>query len=469
MTIPIWMLVILAIFAAIGVLDRILAPSVRWFFRRKLNTAIDELNNRLDLRIQPFRLTHRQTLIDQLMYDPQIITAAEEEAASQNIPISVVMKKAKRYAKEIVPSFSPFAYFGVGTKLARMVSQFLYRVQLGYSDDNSLKSIAQDSSVVFVMNHRSNVDYMLVTYMASARASLSYAVGEWARIWGLQNLIRALGAYFIRRGSKNDLYRKVLARYVAMATKQGVTQAMFPEGGLSREGKLGEPKLGLLSYMVADFDAKTSKDVVFVPVGINYDRVIEDRILTRKKEEEITGRSFRVGIGSILRFLGHGIQLRIRGKLYRYGSACVSFGKPVSFKTWLEDNAIEFGSLTAKKRHAAIEVLGNDLLTEISRIIPVLPVAVTATVFLEAGENSLSELELKSLIFDHMSRLEKSGAYVLIPREDRDYAASMGLRMLTLRHIVEITSDGLYRANPKETVLLKYYANSIAHLYKKVD
>ena len=200
MTIPIWMLVILAIFAAIGVLDRILAPSVRWFFRRKLNTAIDELNNRLDLRIQPFRLTHRQTLIDQLMYDPQIITAAEEEAASHNTPISVVMKKAKRYAKEIVPSFSPFAYFGVGTKLARMVSQFLYRVQLGYSDDNSLKSIAQDSSVVFVMNHRSNVDYMLVTYMASARASLSYAVGEWARIWGLQNLIRALGAYFIRRG-----------------------------------------------------------------------------------------------------------------------------------------------------------------------------------------------------------------------------------------------------------------------------
>ena len=467
MTTPLWIFIVLAIFAAIGVLDRILAPSVRWFFRRKLNTAIDELNNRLDLRIQPFRLTRQQTLIDQLMYDPQIIAAAEKEASSQNIPISVVMKKAERYAKEIVPSFSPFAYFGFGTKLARMLSQFVYRVQLGYSDDDSLKSIAQDSTVIFVMNHRSNLDYILVTYMASARASLSYAVGEWARIWGLQNIIRALGAYFIRRGSNNDLYRKVLARYVAMATKEGVTQAMFPEGGLSRDGTLGEPKLGLLSYMVADFDAKTSKDVVFVPVGINYDRVMEDRILTRKKEEEITGRSFRVGLGSILGFVGHMILRRIQGRLYRYGSACVSFGKPISFKSWLENNAVDQENLTEDKRHAAIKNLGTDLLAEIARIIPVLPVAVTARVFLNSGNKALSELELKSLIFEQMTQLEKSGAYVHIPREDRDYAASMGLRMLTLRHLVQTTSDGLYRANPDESVLLNYYANSIAHLHSK--
>ena len=37
--------------------------------------------------------------------------------------------------------------------------------------------------------------------------------------------------------------------------------------------------------------------------------------------------------------------------------------------------------------------------------------------------------------------------------------------MLTLRHLVEEV-DGNYRANPKETVLLRYYANAIAHLFK---
>jgi len=463
-TIPAWIFVILAIFAAIGLIDRIFAPSVRWFFRRKLNTAIDELNNRLDLRIQPFRLTRRQSLIDQLMYDSQVIAAAEEEAAARNTPLPVVMKKAERYAREIVPSFSPFAYFGFGTRLARILSRFIYRVRLGFSDDDQLKSISQDASVVFVMNHRSNLDYVLVTYMASTRASLSYAVGEWARIWGLESIIRAMGAYFIRRASHNELYRKVLARYVAMATREGVTQAVFPEGGLSRDGALREPKLGLLSYMVADFDAAASNDIVFVPVGINYDRVIEDRILTRRREEEITGRVFQVGIASIAAFAARLIWLRFQGRLYRYGFACVSFGRPVSLKSWLQAENLNFAGLTQNKRRGAIEKLGADLLNEIAAVVPVLPVALVATVFLAAQGKALGELELKSRVFDLMSQLENAGAHVHIPRQDRDYAVSMGLRMLTLRHLAQETDTGLYRANPDETVLLNYYANSIAHL-----
>ena len=467
-TAPVWLFLVLAIFAAIGIIDRVFAPSVRWFFRRKLNTAIDELNNRLDLRIQPFRLTRRQTLVDQLMYDPQIIEAAEAEAASDDKPLSVVMEKAERYARETIPSFSPFAYFGFGTRLARIASHFVYRVSLGYSDDEKLKTIPPEASVVFVMNHRSNMDYVLVTYMASARASLSYAVGEWAQIWGLRNIIRAMGAYFIRRGSGNELYRKVLARYVAMATREGVTQAVFPEGGLSRDGALGEPKLGLLSYMLADFDAKSSRDIVFIPVGINYDRVIEDRILTHKREKEITGRTFRVGLGSIVGFLGQLARLRLQGRLYRYGFACVSFGNPVSFKTWLDDNDLDLGALSEEQRFAATKSLGDDLLGEIARVIPALPVALAARVFLDTGSRALGELEVKSLIFELMTKLEQSGAYVHIPREDRDYAVSMGLRMLTLRHLVETTDNGLYRANPNETTLLTYYANSIAHLRESV-
>ena len=137
-----------------------------------------------------------------------------------------------------------------------------------------------DASVVFVINHRSNMDYVLVTYLVSESSALSYAVGEWARVWALQSLIRAMGGYFVRRDSSNALYRKVLARYVHMATTSGVAQAVFPEGGLTRDGSLRPPKLGLLSYMVSGFDPNGPRDIVFVPVGLNYDRVLEDRVLT---------------------------------------------------------------------------------------------------------------------------------------------------------------------------------------------
>src|SRR5439155_25273362 len=108
----------------------------------------------------------------------------------------------------------------------------------------------------------------LVSYLAAEKAALSYAVGEWARIWPLQMLIRAMGAYFVRRNSRDPLYRKVLERYVAMATQAGVTQAVFPEGGLSRDGRLRPPKLGILDYMLRSFDpVHGDRDLVFIPVG----------------------------------------------------------------------------------------------------------------------------------------------------------------------------------------------------------
>ena len=34
-----------------------------------------------------------------------------------------------------MPSFSAYAYFGIGTRLARWLSTFLYRVRLGYLDE----------------------------------------------------------------------------------------------------------------------------------------------------------------------------------------------------------------------------------------------------------------------------------------------------------------------------------------------
>lgn len=463
-TIPWWVLALLSVFAAIAVFDRVFAPGVRWFFRRRVNEAIDELNNRLDLRIQPFKLTRRQSLVDQLMYDPFVIEAVELEAKQTGVPRNVVMKKAQGYAKEIVPHFSARAYFGFGTRIARWLSKFVYRVRLGYSDDDAIRSIDPEATVVFIMNHRSNMDYVLLTFMASSRASLSYAVGEWARIFLLQSIIRAMGAYFIRRDSGNELYRRVLARYVRMATRQGVTQAVFPEGGLTRDGKLRDPRLGLISYMISDFNPQTDRDVVFVPVGLNYDRVIEDRILTAKREKEATGRKFRVRISSIMGVMWQIIWLRIKGKLYRAGYAVASFGSPISLKEHLEKRNLSLSDLSEKKRFREIELFGKELIEGIGAVIPAVPVALVSTVVLNLNNRPIDEIELKSKVFELITKLEKRGAYTHIPREDRDYAVSTGLRMLTLRHIIEETPDGLYKANDKETILLEYYANSIAHL-----
>ncbi|HEV3076411.1 MAG TPA: hypothetical protein VHB47_18455, partial [Thermoanaerobaculia bacterium] len=75
----------------------------------------------------------------------------------------------------------------------------------------------------------------------------------------------------------------------------------------------------------------------------------------------------------------------------------------------------------------------------------------------------LSLLELKASAWRRMAELEAAGARVYVPRSDQDYAITAGLRMLTLRHLVE-EREGLYAAREDELPLLRYYANSIAHL-----
>ena len=100
----------------------------------------------------------------------------------------------------------------------------------------------------------------------------------------------------------------------------------------------------------------------------------------------------------------------------------------------------------------------------VGKVIPVLPVSLVATAVLRLEAKPWSELDLKAEVHRLIAGLAVGGAHIYIPRRDHDYAVTVGLRMLTLRHIVE-REDGLYRANPGEVPLLQYYANSIRHLF----
>src|SRR6185503_826486 len=150
-----------------------------------------------------FTLTKRQVLIDRLVHDRAVQAAAAQYAVENKMPGSVATATVARYAREIVPAFNAYIYFRVGYALARRISRAFYRVRMGYADDEGLRRISADSTPVFVINHRSNFDYVLVAFLAMERTALSYAVGEWARIWPLQQLIRSMGAYFVRRNSNS--------------------------------------------------------------------------------------------------------------------------------------------------------------------------------------------------------------------------------------------------------------------------
>jgi glycerol-3-phosphate O-acyltransferase len=312
------------------------------------------------------------------------------------------------------------------------------------------------------MNHRSNMDYILASHLAVEQAALSYAVGEWARTWPLSALIRSMGAYFVRRNSKDELYRRVLECYVAMATQAGVPQAVFPEGGLTRDGLLREPRLGVIDYMLRAFTLAGERDLVFLPLGLNYDRVLEDRTLLLSIDPNAHRPSPFWAVWNTLGFVVNNLRLMLKSGWRRFGYACVNFGTPVSMRAWCAERGIDFQKLGGDARRRAIAGLGAELMAAVGRNVPVLPVPLIATVFVQQRDRPISELELKAEVKQLVERLEAAGAHIYVPRQDLDYAVTVGLRALTLRRLLAV-DDGLYQALPGELPLIRYYANSIAH------
>jgi glycerol-3-phosphate O-acyltransferase len=458
--VPLWLFVTLIALSTWALLDRMLIPSVRWYLRRRVNRAIDEINTRLNVHIRPFQLTKRQVLIDRLVHDPKVTEALMEHAQARAIPRDVAQAEVLRYAREIVPGFNVYAYFRIGYWLARRIARLLYRVRVGFVDPARLGGVDPRATVVFVMNHRSNMDYILAAFLAAEQSALSYAVGEWARIWPLQQLIRMMGAYFVRRRSESPLYRRVLERYVHMATEEGVCQAVFLEGRLSRDGRLQPPRFGILDYMLRDHDLEAGRDIVFVPVGINFDRVLEDRTLLRSLDVEAPPRSVWFVLRTTLGFILHNLWLMVRSRWQRLGYAAVHFGCPMSVRNYAKARRLDFRSLSVEERRREIEALAQHLMDKVAQLIPALPVPMATSALLGAGPAAVSERDWKAAFFELAEAQHRRGTFVVLPRRTREVTFESAVRMLRLRKLVVEAGDG-YRPAPGAQELLAYYANTV--------
>ncbi|WP_370205375.1 1-acyl-sn-glycerol-3-phosphate acyltransferase [Pararhodobacter marinus] len=447
---PLWLLILILLFAAVAFLSHFLFPSVRWFLRRRMERAVEELNKRLERPIRPFNLMRRHDQVIRLAYDPQVMQAVADYARDQGIPLSVAHEKARLYAREIVPGFSTATYFGFAIRVARGLSRLFYKVHLNRGTVRTLRDIHPDSAVVFVMNHRSNMDYVLVTWLAARRSTLSYAVGEWARVWPLKALIRAMGAYFIRRRYSTDLSRAVLARYVQMSVQEGVTQAMFPEGGLSLTGAVGGARKGLLTYIVRDFDPSKEKDVVFVPVALTYDRVLEDEVLV--KAGETGDRRFRLRIFEALGWLIWILWQKLLRRTSTYGHAAVSFGEPLSLRAYLDE-----------RPESGTDTLADELMARIRGAVPLLPVPLAAASLVRLGVTGgagVSRADLAAQMRELVEEAAALGAQMHLVDGAIEPSVDFATEAMARHGLIRRDGDGL-RLRPGEEATLGYYAASV--------
>ena len=347
-TIPLWLAVLVGVLAVVALIDRLFGPALGWWLRRRANRAIDELNQRLRLKIPPFKLARRRRLIEQLMFDPDILKAVEDEAKEKGEPKSVTHARARRYAKEIIPSFSAYTYFRVGTALARRLSTALYRVRLGAIDEASALPGAR--RCLGGVRHQSPLQHGLRAGHLPGLAEL-----------GAQLRGGRVGAG-VGAAEPDPRHGRLFRapRQLQRALPQGAGPLRAPGDRLGRRAGGVSRRRPDARRRAAPAQARTAQlhGVGLRPAGRPRYRVRAGRPQLRPRaggSHPDGGGRHAEGRASALRlqpvvlagFLLRSLWLRLRGRWHRYGYACVSFGNPMSLRGYLGERGVDLRALPA--------------------------------------------------------------------------------------------------------------------------
>jgi len=418
---------------------------------------------RFHVEIDRFKFTRQSSVRVLLNHDHAIATFVEESAGEDEVKREELRLRVHRYVDEIIPFFRPLTYFGFGLGLARLLLETLYRVDVDPEQVQRLRSYSRERprSMIYLMNHRSNVDYVLAAYALAEKLALSFAVGEWARVWPLEYLFKSFGSFFLRRGFRDPLYHTVLRRYVQLVTKNGVTQALFPEGGLSRDGRFRPPKIGLVDFIVcAKEDRSFDRELVFVPVAINYDRVLEDRALVAEQKQRRPVGSKLLMVSQVGKILFSNASKFYQQRIRKNGVAAVRFGEPISFDAWHEALGVDIFALPKEQRRAHVAQFCDAAMERIGALMPATPLCLVAKVLLDRAPVSVEAL--REAVGTEVERLQEKGVEVIGAERGVDWIVDGALLRFRLRHLIREEAGELHVAENEEPVL-RYYANALAH------
>lgn len=503
-----WLLLlsyVLVALLAIVAYETTRALVLRWL-RRGVERRVRKFSRQQRFDREAFKFAHKLVVKELLLSDPVVNEKILEYAAKHALPAAEVRRHVEEYADEIIPAFNLLTYYEVAYRLAKFFVHFVYEPSI---DRRALEertaSIPDDAVVIYIVNHRSNVDFVYITYVLGGRAALSYAIGEWARVWPLEYLFKSFGGYFVRRGYREELYHRVLERYVHLISKHGVTQGIFPEGKLSRDGIMLPPKFGLLNYVTSvEADPDFARRLVFVPVGVNYDWVLEDDVLLREAQGIVQPKRWTqriqvlvTGPVKLLAIVGTNLFRWVTRSVKHHGTASVSFGRPLDFREWLQTRGHDFAALDHEQRKPVVADFGRDLMEEVGRAIPLTHVSVVAHALLALGRDRPSLDELVAETARVHRRFVDAGAPIgyaaeyerfraareriraakeeterpvelldtereMLDRDEAEFVVRQALRILRRRKFVAWRRESVEvaaRAWPH----LRYYANAVGH------
>jgi glycerol-3-phosphate O-acyltransferase len=448
-----WLITLLLVAAAIPLAGR--------YTRRVRRRAL----LRFRARMNRFKFASRSAVQARLLGDAAIAEAVRAHAESRGMSEAEAWRRVEVYVKEIVPFFNVVAYYQIGYRVSEWLLTLFYKVTVEHEDQAALRRLPRDSVLVYLINHRSNADYVLVSYALAGQVAISYAVGDWARAFPLEHVFKAFGSYFVRRRYREPLYHTVLERYVQLITREGVTQGIFLEGGLTRDGMLRPPKIGLLDYVIGIArDPGYASRLYIIPVAVNYDRVLEDRSLLRElASREGRDRPSRAAqFSEVARYLWWNAARLATRRWRRYGRAAVTVGAPVPLEGWFAEQSDLF-ALSKPERLARVQALCDGIMSLIGRLIPVTPVPLACAAIQSFDSDFIPRARLIERMGEMRDALVELNGRVVRSERSIEETFDRAWRMLRMRRVLVEEGEG-FVVLPRNRELVSYYANSIAHL-----
>lgn len=412
---------------------------------------------------------------EKVLRDRHLRSVLERAAGQRARSPTSVQREALRDLAEIASRYSPLFIEFLRPILKRVFNRLYERVEIDEEGLSRLRRAAAQAPLVLCASHKSHVDYLILSYVfyEAGMTPPHVAAGINLAFWPFGWIARRGGAFFIRRTIKGDkIYSATLRAYVKHLMRDGFAQEFFPEGGRSRTGKLLFPKTGLLSMEVDAWLDGAAHDVLFVPIAVDYEQLVEAKSMV----QELSGaEKKKEGLKALLglpRFL-----------LHRYGRIYLQFEEPISLRALAEQRlGAAAASLTLEEdderetdsKRTLVRSLANRVAYGINRAITITPVGLLSAAILSHVRRGIGAEEvsrrvemLRYVAAEGGARFARglSGA-PSDPREPGPIADALAkLAADGLVKVERAAGQTILQVADEKRPLLDYHRNTVLHRY----
>ncbi len=412
-------------------------------------------------------LKRREELKELILRNEQFQDLMKGHAQCHEQDISEIYKKADAYLNEIAADYSVTFVQALSMIFGWVWKTMFDGITLDMEGLHRVKSAATKAPLVFVPCHKSHFDYLILNYLlyTNNMPSPHVAAGRNLAFWPMGTLFRKSGAFFIKRtfhGAK--LYAAIFKAYVHMLIAQGFNIEFFIEGGRSRTGKLVLPKTGLVSILLDAYKYGVCKDLIFAPVYLGYDRLLEESAILNELE----------GIQKKQESFWQLIRARKVLKK-RYGRIYVQFAEPISLDALVSRSDRSIQDLDQAEYQALGRNLSYRIINAINDISVVTPQALTACAILNYPKPRFSQRGLMVYVETYLSYLRSQNARLSKHLDDAYHVVEKVLAMYDHRKFIEkqrakgedekAIDQKWYLVLENKRIGLEYYKNNCIHFF----